>query len=156
PLPAARGEVGLPTGPARIGRPDEKLRNPVRGRTHESKPGGDAPSIPTLLPARGEKERVNHDLLAHFHGPGKATRTRRQSPQLRPRRNSDCPMNAPVSTHPTPPCKHTPLFPLGKDDTPYRKIAADGADWGVRVERIMGEDVVVVPREALRALSEAA
>jgi fumarate hydratase class I len=61
-------------------------------------------------------------------------------------------MNAPVSTHPTPPYKHTPLFPLGKDDTPYRKIAADG----VRVERIMGEDVVVVPREALRALSEAA
>ena len=61
-------------------------------------------------------------------------------------------MNAPVSPHPTPPYKHTPLFPLGKDDTPYRKIAADG----VRVERIMGEDVVVVPREALRALAEAA
>ena len=61
-------------------------------------------------------------------------------------------MNAPVSTHPTPPYKHTPLFPLGKDDAPYRKIAAEG----VRVERIMGEDVVVVPREALRALAEAA
>jgi len=61
-------------------------------------------------------------------------------------------MNAPVSTHPTPPYKHTPLFPLGKDDTPYRKITADG----VRVERVLGEDVVVVPREALRALSEAA
>jgi fumarate hydratase, class I len=61
-------------------------------------------------------------------------------------------MNAPVSTHPTPPYKHTPLFPLGKDDTPYRKIAADG----VRVERVLGEDVLVVPREALRALSEAA
>ncbi len=61
-------------------------------------------------------------------------------------------MNAPVSTHPTPPYKHTPLFPLGKDDTPYRKIATEG----LRVERVMGEDVVVVPREALRALSEAA
>jgi fumarate hydratase, class I len=61
-------------------------------------------------------------------------------------------MNAPVATHPTPPYKHTPLFPLGKDDTPYRKIAADG----VRVERVLGEDVLVVPREALRALSEAA
>jgi len=61
-------------------------------------------------------------------------------------------MNAPVSTHPTPPYKHTPLFPLGKDDTPYRKLAADG----VRVERMLGEDVVVVPREALRGLSEAA
>jgi fumarate hydratase class I len=65
-------------------------------------------------------------------------------------------MNAPVSTHPTPPYKHTPLFPLGKDDTPYRKIATEG----LRVERVsvagVGEDVVVVPREALRALSEAA
>ena len=61
-------------------------------------------------------------------------------------------MNAPVTAHPTPPYKHTPLFPLGKDDTPYRKIAAEG----VRVERVMGEEVLVVPREALRALSEAA
>src|ERR1700739_2351963 len=65
-------------------------------------------------------------------------------------------MNAPVSDHPTPPYKHTPLFPLGKDDTPYRKIAQNGADLGVRVERVMGEEVLVVPREALRALSEAA
>jgi fumarate hydratase class I len=61
-------------------------------------------------------------------------------------------MNAPVTAHPTPPYNHTPLFPLGKDDTPYRKIAAEG----VRVERVMGEEVLVVPREALHALSEAA
>jgi fumarate hydratase class I len=61
-------------------------------------------------------------------------------------------MNAPVTTHPTPPYKHTPLFPLGKDDTAYRKISAEG----LRIERVMGEDVLVVPREALRALSEAA
>src|ERR1700733_643749 len=61
-------------------------------------------------------------------------------------------MNAPLSTHPTPPYKHTPLFPLGKDLTTYRKISADG----VRVEKIMGEDVLVVPREAIRALAEAA
>ncbi len=60
-------------------------------------------------------------------------------------------MNAPIATHPTPPYKHTPLFPLGKDTTPYRKIAD-----GVRVEKVMGEDVLVVPREALRALAEAA
>jgi fumarate hydratase class I len=65
-------------------------------------------------------------------------------------------MNAPISAHPTPPYKHTPLFPLGKDDTPYRKIAENGADLGVRVERIMGDEALVVPREALRALSEAA
>ena len=61
-------------------------------------------------------------------------------------------MNAPLSTHPTPPYKHTPLFPLGKDSTPYRKIAADG----LRIEKVLGEDVLVVPREALRALAEAA
>ena len=61
-------------------------------------------------------------------------------------------MNAPLSTHPTPPYKHTPLFPLGKDSTPYRKISADG----LRVEKVLGEEVLVVPREALRALAEAA
>ena len=61
-------------------------------------------------------------------------------------------MNAPLTSHPTPPYKHTPLFPLGKDQTPYRKISADG----IRVERVMGEEVLVVPREAMRALAEAA
>ena len=68
-------------------------------------------------------------------------------------------MNAPLSTLPTPPYKHTPLFPLGKDTTPYRKISVDsgaGGALGVRVERVMGEEVLVVPREALRALAEAA
>jgi fumarate hydratase, class I len=67
-------------------------------------------------------------------------------------------MNAPLSTHPTPPYKHTPLFPLGKDETPYRKIdiGSAGGALGVRVEKIMGEDVLVVPREAIRALAEAA
>jgi fumarate hydratase class I len=60
-------------------------------------------------------------------------------------------MNAPVST-PVPPYKHTPLFSLGKDDTQYRKIS----DKGVRVEKMMGQEVLVVEREALRALSEAA
>src|SRR5438128_11417014 len=52
----------------------------------------------------------------------------------------------------TPPYKHTPLFPLGKDSAPYRKLGADG----VRLERIMGRDMVVIEREALRALAEAA
>jgi fumarate hydratase class I len=60
-------------------------------------------------------------------------------------------MNAPVTT-PVPPYKHTPLFPLGKDDTTYRKISGDG----VRVEKIIGQEVLVVEREALRALSEVA
>jgi fumarate hydratase class I len=61
-------------------------------------------------------------------------------------------MNAPLATHPTPPYKHTPLFPLGHDATAYRKLSADG----LRTERIMGQDVIVIPREALRALAEAA
>jgi fumarate hydratase class I len=61
-------------------------------------------------------------------------------------------MNAPLTAHPTPPYKHTPLFPLGKDQTPYRKIATES----VRVERVLGEEILVVPREAVRALAEAA
>jgi fumarate hydratase, class I len=68
-------------------------------------------------------------------------------------------MNAPLASHPTPPYKHTPLFPLGKDATPYRKIAGDspaGGALGIGVERVMGEEVLVVPREAMRALAEAA
>jgi len=62
-------------------------------------------------------------------------------------------MNAPTKVPaPLPPYKHTPLFPLGHDDTPYKKVSAEG----VRVEKIMGKDMLVVSREALRALSEAA
>jgi fumarate hydratase class I len=61
-------------------------------------------------------------------------------------------MNAPLTAHPTPPYKHTPLFPLGKDQTPYRKIATED----VRVESVFGEEVLVVPAAALRALAEAA
>jgi fumarate hydratase, class I len=59
-------------------------------------------------------------------------------------------MNAPAAI--TPPYKHTPLFPLGKDTAPYRKITAEG----VRVEKIGGREVIVVGREAMRALAEAA
>ncbi len=65
-------------------------------------------------------------------------------------------MNAPTpipsSATPVPPYKHTPLFPLGADTTPYRKITTDG----VRVEKVLGKDMLVIEREALRALSEAA
>jgi fumarate hydratase class I len=60
-------------------------------------------------------------------------------------------MNAPTPT-PVPPYHHTPLFPLGKDETVYRKITAEG----VRVEKVLGQDMLVVEREAIRALSEAA
>ena len=64
-------------------------------------------------------------------------------------------MNAPTAfpdPKPVPPYKHTPLFPLGADTTPYKKITTEG----VRVEKVMGKDMLVVSREALRALSEAA
>src|SRR3954463_880395 len=61
-------------------------------------------------------------------------------------------MNAPLSSHPLPPYRHTPLFPLGPDTTTYRKLSADG----VRVETILGRGMVVVSHEAMRALSEAA
>jgi fumarate hydratase class I len=61
-------------------------------------------------------------------------------------------MNAPLSPHPLPPYKHTPLFPLGRDTTTYRKLTAEG----VRVETILGREVLVVSHEAMRALSEAA
>jgi len=64
-------------------------------------------------------------------------------------------MNAPTAfpdPKPVPPYKHTPLFPLGADTTPYKKISTEG----VRVEKVLGKDMLVVSREALRALSEAA
>src|SRR5215217_894891 len=66
-------------------------------------------------------------------------------------------MNAPLSSHPLPPYRHTPLFPLGKDTTTYRKLDVPGvASSGVRVETILGREVLVVSHEAMRALSEAA
>src|SRR5215471_3939578 len=64
-------------------------------------------------------------------------------------------MNAPTAfpdQKPVPPYKHTPLFPLGADTTPYKKITTDG----VKVEKVLGKDMLVVSREAMRALSEAA
>jgi len=61
-------------------------------------------------------------------------------------------MNAPVTPPTLPPYKHTPLFPLGKDGTPFRKIGTAG----VRVETVLGRDMLVVEREAIRLLSEAA
>ncbi len=62
-------------------------------------------------------------------------------------------MNAPVIPPPAiPPYHHTPLFPLGPDKTPYRKLDVGG----VTVEKVMGKDVLVVAQETLRALAEAA
>ncbi len=60
-------------------------------------------------------------------------------------------MNAPV-TPPIPAYRHTPLFPLGKDNTPYRKLDVTG----VRTEKVLGRDVLVVPEQALKTLAEEA
>ena len=65
-------------------------------------------------------------------------------------------MNAPTKS-PLPPYSHTPLFPLGPDETRYRKLDIPGlANGGVRVEKALGREVLVVERETLRALAEAA
>src|SRR5512143_371675 len=61
-------------------------------------------------------------------------------------------MNAPVTPPTVPPYHHTPLFPLGPDKTPYRKLDVGS----VKVEKVMGKDMLVVSHEGLRALSEAA
>src|SRR5690348_1165428 len=61
-------------------------------------------------------------------------------------------MNAPHTTQATPAYHHTPLFPLGPDKTPYRKLDIGG----IKVEKVMGKDMLVIERETLRALSEAA
>ena len=66
-------------------------------------------------------------------------------------------MNAPTSI--TPPYKHTPLFPLGADKTAYRELdiaGANGGASGVRIENIMGEEVIVVGADTMRALAEEA
>ena len=55
-------------------------------------------------------------------------------------------MNAPAS----PPYRHTPLFPLAADTTPYRKLASEG----VGVDTAMGHELVVIARNALRHLAE--
>ena len=44
------------------------------------------------------------------------------------------------------------LFQLAADSTPYRKLSSAG----VRVERAFGKDFLVVEREIIRALAEAA
>src|SRR3989475_937431 len=59
-------------------------------------------------------------------------------------------MNAPASI--LPPYRHTPLFPLGEDRTAYRCLTTSG----MRVERVMGRDMLVVSHETMRALAEAA
>jgi fumarate hydratase, class I len=48
--------------------------------------------------------------------------------------------------------RYHPLFPSGKDTTPYRKLKADG----VRVETFGPHEFLCIDREALRYLAEQA
>ena len=61
-------------------------------------------------------------------------------------------MNAPVTPPAVPPYHHTPLFPLGPDKTPYRKLDVEG----VRGREGDGQGHAGGRHEALRALAEAA
>ncbi len=45
-----------------------------------------------------------------------------------------------------------PLFPLGEDDTPYRLITTEG----VKMQKMGEHEFLVVDREAIRSLAEAA
>jgi fumarate hydratase class I len=47
---------------------------------------------------------------------------------------------------------HVPLFPLGPDETPYRKLTSEG----VRVEKIGDKEILQVDGEAMRLLAEQA
>ncbi len=47
---------------------------------------------------------------------------------------------------------YRPLFPLGPDAAPYRRLSAEG----VRTERALGAEILIVEREAIRLLSEQA
>jgi fumarate hydratase class I len=58
-------------------------------------------------------------------------------------------MNVHDKTPAVPDYEHTPLFPLAKDNTPLRKISSSG----VRVEKVLGNDVLVVAQSALRELA---
>ena len=59
-------------------------------------------------------------------------------------------MNAPAAI--IPPYRHTPLFPLGRRCGALSQARPDG----VRVETLSGREMLVVEREAMRALAEAA
>src|SRR5499433_1936294 len=73
----------------------------------------------------------------------------RRGLEIRPQR---IPMNISVKAPAVPRYKHAPLFPLGKDRTPYRKLSAAG----VRVKKVMGATMLMVERQALQALAESA
>src|SRR5262249_41762974 len=59
-------------------------------------------------------------------------------------------MNAPAQI--VPPYRHTPLFPLGKDTTPYRKLGTGGGRGGT----VMGKGGIGVASGGLRMAAEAA
>jgi len=94
-----------------------------------------------LLFAQKCLERFNRRRLeADVSGPEPCEQTHE-----RPHRLS--PIQSPFRPTSTPRC-----FRWGPIPAPYKKITTEG----VRVEKVLGKDMLVVSREALRALSEAA
>jgi len=53
-------------------------------------------------------------------------------------------MNVRVESLATPRFEHPPLFPLTKDETPYRKISSVG----VKVRKALGKEMLVVEESA--------
>src|SRR5499426_420831 len=97
------------------------------------------------MPPRGRARPASRRVSPLFRVALAAAMSMQGHPRL-----SEISMNAPAQV--VPPYRHTPLFPLGEDKTRYRKLTAEG----VRIEKAFGRDVVVVGREALRGLAEAA
>ena len=73
-------------------------------------------------------------------------------PALNPASPHERPHADPVRRHPGSALQAHAAVPARADTAPYRKITSEG----VRVENVLGKDMLVVTREALRALSEAA
>src|SRR5499426_421921 len=97
------------------------------------------------MPPRGRARPASRRVSPLFRVALAAAMSMQGHPRL-----SEISMNAPAQV--VPPYRHTPLFPLGEDKTRYRKLTAEG----VRIEKAFGRDVVVIGREALRSLAEAA
>src|SRR5579871_5127543 len=127
----------------------------VSAASAQTAPTFPAPMMPSFMgDLFGSERRAELQVPACIPAPMPAA-FQSQSKVLKPTeffplQRSENPMSAPAQI--VPPYKHTPLFPLGKDTTSYRKISADG----VRVEKVMGKEMLVVSHEAMRALAEAA
>src|SRR5262249_27248495 len=133
-LPARRGPPARPPGPvAQAGPPRRRRPDFGPGLFSPCFPRVGAPS-PRLPPSPPRQEHAGANQ--NCPPPSK----RRKTPQRPPHRGTRTKKKTPMTPPPAapPPYKHTPLFRLGTDTAPYRKLTADG----VRVERVGGHDFV--------------